>query len=105
VSVNGRSYDVVVSAGGEIEHVQQSAAPVAKAPGAAADEVTAPMSGNIVKVLVKPGQQVAANDILIILEAMKMETEVRAPNAGTVATVEVREGDTVELGATLVTLG
>ena len=62
------------------------------------------MSGNIVKILVKPGQQVAANDIVIVLEAMKMETEVRATSAGTVAGIEVKEGDTVELGSTLLTL-
>jgi oxaloacetate decarboxylase alpha subunit len=107
VSVNGRSYDVVVSAGGKIENVQPAvAAPAASATTSAnaGSAVTAPMAGNIVKVLVKPGQQVAANDIVIVLEAMKMETEVRAPAAGTVAGVEVKEGDTVELGSTLLTL-
>jgi len=103
VNVNGRSYDVVVSAGGEIEQVQPTAAPAA-APSGSAEDVSAPLSGNIFKVLVKPGQQVAENDILIVLEAMKMETEVRAPCSGSVAAVEVKEGDTVELGATLVTL-
>ncbi|MGD2167847.1 MAG: sodium-extruding oxaloacetate decarboxylase subunit alpha [Gammaproteobacteria bacterium] len=104
VSVNGRSYDVVVSAAGEIEQVQPAAAAPAT-PSSTADAVTAPLSGNIFKVLAKPGQQVAANDVLIILEAMKMETEVRAPRAGTVASIDVKEGDTVELGATLLTLG
>ncbi|MGD8323874.1 MAG: sodium-extruding oxaloacetate decarboxylase subunit alpha [Gammaproteobacteria bacterium] len=104
VSVNGRSYDVVVSAAGEIEQVQPAAAAPAT-PSSTADAVTAPLSGNIFKVLAKPGQQVAANDVLIILEAMKMETEVRAPRAGTVAAIDVKEGDTVELGATLLTLG
>ena len=54
--------------------------------------------------LVKPGQQVAARDVLVILEAMKMETEVRAPKAGTIASISVKEGDTVELGQTLLEL-
>ena len=108
VSVNGRSYDVVVSAGGEIENVTPapaaSPAPQPAQASGTAEAVTAPLSGNIFKVIAKPGQSVAANDVLIILEAMKMETEVRAPRAGTVASIDVREGDTVDLGATLVTL-
>jgi oxaloacetate decarboxylase alpha subunit len=107
VTVNGRAYDVVVAAGGEIEHVEPmepakaASAPASSAPAAA---VEAPLSGTIFKVVAKPGQSVAENDLLIVLEAMKMETEVRAPRAGQVATIDVREGDSVELGATLLTL-
>ena len=65
----------------------------------------APLAGNIFKVNVKPGDAVAAGDVIIILEAMKMETEVRAPNAGTVGSVAVAEGDKVAVGDTLLTLG
>jgi oxaloacetate decarboxylase alpha subunit len=107
VTVNGRAYDVVVAAGGEIEHVEPmepakaASAPASSAPAAA---VEAPLSGTIFKVVAKPGQSVAENDLLIVLEAMKMETEVRAPRAGQVASIDVREGDSVELGATLLTL-
>jgi len=104
VTVNGRAYDVVVAAGGEIQHVEPVPAATQAVATRAASTVTAPLSGTIFKVIAKPGQQVAENDILIILEAMKMETEVRAPHAGKVAGVDVKEGDAVELGATLVTL-
>lgn len=109
VNVNGRSYDVIVSAGGEVEHIEPAAASApasapAPAAGGKSEAINAPLSGNIFKVLVKPGQQVAENEVLIILEAMKMETEVRAPRAGAVSAVEVREGDSVDLGATLISL-
>jgi len=104
VMVNGRAYDVVVAAGGEIQHVEPVPAVTQSASVRPASAVTAPLSGTIFKVIAKAGQQVAENDILIILEAMKMETEVRAPHAGKVASVDVKEGDAVELGATLVTL-
>ena len=60
------------------------------------------ITGNIFKVPVKPGQAVKSGDILIILEAMKMETEVRSPFDGTIVSVAVKEGDTVEHGQTLV---
>jgi len=54
--------------------------------------------------MVAPGDHVQQGDVIIILEAMKMETEVRAAHAGTVGTVEVREGDAVAVGQTLLTL-
>ena len=88
-------------------------APVAAAPAApatahtavaAGESVTAPMPGNILKVLVSPGQQVSEGDTLVILEAMKMENEVVAPRAGTVAQILVSKGSTVETGAALVVL-
>ena len=82
------------------------AAPAAASPAAVAagESVTAPMPGNILKVLVSPGQQVGEGDTLVILEAMKMENEVVAPRAGTVAQILVSKGSTVETGAALVVL-
>ena len=80
-----------------------AAAPAASgAKGSAA--VKAPMPGNIMKINVKPGQAVKKGDVLVVLEAMKMENEICAPNDATVATVEVAQGATVETDAVLVTL-
>jgi biotin carboxyl carrier protein len=62
------------------------------------------MPGNIIKVNVKPGQSVKKGDVLVVLEAMKMENDVCAPEDGTVASVEVAQGATVETDAVLVTL-
>jgi biotin carboxyl carrier protein len=66
--------------------------------------VVAPMPGRIVKVLVQPGEAVQARQGLVVVEAMKMENEVRAPHAGIVADVRVREGSSVEANAVLVVL-
>ena len=81
-------------------------APVAApAPAAAgATSVTAPMPGNILDVSCTVGQAVTAGQALIVLEAMKMENEIVAPVAGTVASINVKKGDTVETDAVLVTL-
>lgn len=107
ITVNGQNYVVQVTEGGDISNVQPAAAPAASAPAPAAsggEPVAAPLAGNIFKVLVSPGQAVQEGDVIIILEAMKMETEVRAPRAGTVGSVDVREGDAVTVGDTLLTL-
>jgi biotin carboxyl carrier protein len=72
--------------------------------GAGARQVTAPMPGRIVKVLVNPGDVVAERQGLIVVEAMKMENELRAPRAGTVIDVRVREGASVEAHAVLVVI-
>jgi oxaloacetate decarboxylase alpha subunit len=69
------------------------------------DPIPAPLAGNIFKVNVKPGDKVRDGDVIVILEAMKMETEVRAPKDGLVGTVSVAEGDKVAVGDTLLTLG
>ena len=79
-------------------------APAAAAP-VAGDAVTAPMPGNILKVNVTPGQAVKEGDVLVVLEAMKMENEILAPKACTVKQVLVSKGSTVDTGATLVVLG
>jgi oxaloacetate decarboxylase alpha subunit len=113
VSVNGQAYDVEVAPGGAVSSItpqaQPAAAPApAPTPAAAApvtaEAVNAPLAGSIFKILVKPGQAVSSGEVIIILEAMKMETEVRAPRDGTVADVTVKEGDAVELGHRLLDL-
>jgi len=109
ITVNGKQYVVEVAEGGEIGQVQsqddagQAAAPAAPA-ASSGETVSAPLAGNIFKVNVKPGDQVAEGDVVIILEAMKMETEIRAASAGTVSAVKVKEGDSVSVGDALVVL-
>jgi oxaloacetate decarboxylase alpha subunit len=105
IEVNGKPYDVVVSPKGAVETV--TAAPTAAAPpaaGAGGTVVGAPLTGNIFKIKVVQGQQVQAGEVVLLLEAMKMETEVRAPVAGVVADIRVREGDGVHVGDPLLTL-
>ena len=77
---------------------------VAAGTGAGPRSVVAPMPGRIVKVLVQPGEAVRARQGLVVVEAMKMENEVRAPQAGIVGEVRVREGSSVEANAVLVVL-
>jgi oxaloacetate decarboxylase alpha subunit len=105
VDVNGKKFVVAVSEGGEITQIQgeggAASAPAASggsAPAPAAGEgepLVAPLGGNIFKVHVSPGDTVEEGDVLIILEAMKMETEVRAPKAGTIGEVFIKVGDAV----------
>lgn len=117
ITVNGTPYNVTVEEG------TSSAAPVASAPAPAAApapqaapkaapapaaagsvKVDAPMPGNILDVKVSNGTVVKAGQVLVILEAMKMENEIVAPQDGTVASINVNKGDTVEAGQTIVTL-
>ena len=81
------------------------AAPAAPAVTAAGETVKAPMPGNIMKVNVSAGQAVKEGDVLVVLEAMKMENEIMAPKAGTVAQVLVQKGSTVNTDAPLVVIG
>jgi oxaloacetate decarboxylase alpha subunit len=118
VTVDGRAYDVVVAQGGEVTQVASAApaTPAASAPAAAAaappaapppggvTNVPAPLAGNIFKINVAAGQAVRSGDVIMILEAMKMETEVRSPEDGTVHSVLVKEGDAVQVGDLLLTL-
>ncbi|EAR10263.1 sodium-extruding oxaloacetate decarboxylase subunit alpha [Reinekea blandensis] len=97
VTVNGKTYNPSITEGGEA-----SAAP--QPTESAGVEVPAPLAGNIFKVLVSPGEAVEEGQVVMILEAMKMETEVSAPQAGTVSQVAVKEGDSVSVGDTLLTL-
>jgi biotin carboxyl carrier protein len=70
----------------------------------APQRVTAPMPGKVVKVLVRQGDLVAARQGVVVVEAMKMENELRAPKAGTVAAINVSEGASVDAGAVLVVI-
>ena len=91
----------------EEEFGVSAAAAAVAAPAAAAGAVTvkAPMPGNILDVKVKAGASVKAGDVLVILEAMKMENEIMAPCDGTVTSVSVTKGAAVESGALLCTIG
>ncbi|ATC83346.1 MULTISPECIES: sodium-extruding oxaloacetate decarboxylase subunit alpha [Pseudoalteromonas] len=106
VKVDGKVYDVVVAQGGELkevtlkdsEHLPQSASV------ASGETLNAPLAGNIFKVKVKAGQAVNEGDVVVIMEAMKMETEVRAMHSGTVAEVLVSEGDAVTTGDAIIAM-
>ncbi|WP_121258346.1 acetyl-CoA carboxylase biotin carboxyl carrier protein subunit [Nocardioides ferulae] len=114
VTVNGQSYDVEVEveeepkptlgaifmAGGSF-----SAPPAAAAPtGGDGDGVRAPLAGTVARIPVEEGQQIEAGAVLVVLEAMKMETEITAPEAGTVGAILVKPGDAVTGGQVLVEL-
>ena len=122
VTLNKRVYEVEVEQGeamlvdeydavAPVPVAVPAAAPVAAAPVAAAapapaavaagEVVKSPMPGNILKIQVSQGQQVKEGDVLIILEAMKMENEIVAPKAGSVAQIIVTKGQVVETGAPL----
>ncbi|MGH1540230.1 MAG: biotin/lipoyl-containing protein, partial [Arenicella sp.] len=108
----GQKFDVVV--GPSDADISVSAAPAAAAGNAAqpvqapasggGSSIEAPLSGNIFKVNVKVGQTIAENDVVVILEAMKMETEVRSVVAGTVQSIQVSEGDAVNVGQPILTI-
>ena len=110
VELEGKAFVVKVSEGGDISHVATTTAPAAPqvapapAPTSGGTPVTAPMAGNIWKVVATEGQTVAAGDVLFILEAMKMETEVKAAQAGTVRGICVKAGDAVAVGDTVMNL-
>jgi len=109
VEVQGQQYIVRVSPGGDLQPATPVAASAAASasPAAASGTVgiTAPLSGNVFKVNVKEGDRVENGDIVLVMEAMKMETEIRSTSAGQVIKVLVREGDTVSVSQTLITLG
>ena len=132
VTLNGRTYEVEVEAGKAMlvdEYEAYAPAPAASAPAsapaaaaapaapaastapaaapavqAAGETITAPMPGNILRIEVTNGAAVKAGQILIVLEAMKMENEILAPRDGTVAQTLVQKGSTVETGSPLVVL-
>ena len=122
LTLNGRTYEVEVELAEPMlmqefrsyapapaaEVVEAAPSEVPAAAPCVADEgecVSAPMPGNILKVNVAPGQAVKEGEVLVILEAMKMENEIIAPKSGTVKQVLVSKGTTVETGAPLVFIG
>jgi len=125
ITLNGRTYEVEVEAGkamllDEYEAIAPAPAAAPAVPAAAAaapaapaaapvaggeNAVKAPMPGTILKVNVQNGQAVKEGDVLVVLEAMKMENEILAPKAGTVTQVLVSKGSTVDTGAALVVIG
>ena len=120
VNVDGNEYVVKVDDGGDVTDLAPvngaplsfggsapaagGAAPAAM-PAGGGEPLPAPLAGNIWKILVQPGQQVEEGQTLMILEAMKMETEVSAASAGVVGSISVKEGDAVKVGDTLLTIG
>jgi biotin carboxyl carrier protein len=123
VEVNGVTFDVDISDIGDLmipttPPKQQQAAPQAAAPAAApaqpaaapataavGNAITSPMPGQVQKILVSPGDTVKVGDIVVTIEAMKMENQIRATMEGTVSKIMVSEGDVVAEGAPLVALG
>lgn len=123
VTLNNRTYEVEVEAGQAMLVDEYEAyapapaavpAPIAAAPAAASvsaapalaagEAVKSPMPGNILKINVTVGQKVNEGDTLLVLEAMKMENEIVAPKAGTVAQIIVSKGAVVETGAPLIVI-
>ena len=109
ITVNGVAYDVAVEEMGEgaarERHLSlHAAAAPAAAAGAGAIKINSPMPGNILSVKASAGQAVKKGDVLMILEAMKMENEICAPQDGTIASVQAAAGDSVESGDVLVTM-
>ena len=114
VTVNGNVYEITLEIIDKAD-IKTPAAPVAApapaaapaapvAPAAGATTITAPMPGTILKVNVANGQAVKKGDVLMVLEAMKMENEIMAPADGTVSSVNVNAGASVEAGSVLCTL-
>lgn len=97
-SVNGKSYDVSVKEG-----IEKSAA--ASAGSGAGEEVKAGVPGNVLRIEASIGDSIAEGDVIMVLEAMKMEIEVKAPKAGTIQSIAVAQGDKVVTGQALAVIG
>ncbi|EGR2846537.1 oxaloacetate decarboxylase subunit alpha [Vibrio cholerae] len=109
VKVDGVVYDVEVGPQGQLTSVLPAGQKAAPKPTVAtttqgAEAVAAPLAGTIFKIQVEQGDEVAEGDVLIVLEAMKMETEIRAARSGVIQELHVKEGDSVRVGASLLSL-
>jgi biotin carboxyl carrier protein len=102
VSVDGQIVRVAAPRAGTAQRSRGQGAAAGKQSGQGPQSITAPMPGRIVKVLVKPGDAVQARQGLVVVEAMKMENELRSPKAGTVTDVRVTQGQSVDARAVLV---
>lgn len=114
VNVDGKVYHVEVAPSGTLTSVKPAGAAQSSVPAPASNtqasagtsqSIDAPLAGNVFKILVKSGDSIAEGDVVMILEAMKMETEIRAAFTGTVTEVTVGEGDAVSSGQPLILLG
>ncbi len=117
ITVNGKAYDVSVeeigagAASAPVQAAAPAAAPAPAAPAApaaavgAGEKVTAPMPGTILDVKVSNGDSVSKGQVIMILEAMKMENDIVAPCDGSVTSLLAKKGDTVNSGDTLATIG
>ncbi|GAC14098.1 sodium-extruding oxaloacetate decarboxylase subunit alpha [Aliiglaciecola lipolytica] len=108
VRVDGKSYEVEVAPSGQLSSVkraEQADTPAPKSSQGDAVDLNAPLAGNVFKILVREGDEVNEGDVVIIMEAMKMETEIRATDSGVVTDVLVSEGDSVHSGQALLSLG
>lgn len=118
VRVNGTDYAVTVAPDGQLTDAQPvnpialdaggsapATAPSAGASDSVSASINAPLAGNIFKLLVRNGDQVSEGDVVMIMEAMKMETEIRSLHSGVVSSIDVGEGDAVQAGQTVITLG
>ena len=106
VNVNGNNYEIAIELIDEATAQAAATAPVAAAPVQSAapsggEKITSPMPGNILSVNVSNGDTVKKGQVLMILEAMKMENEIMSPIDGTIVSVNTTKGATVESGATL----
>lgn len=115
ILIDGRSYAVTISGAGEISvngrvfHVDVFDPRELRGRRSAADAsgpqaIAAPMPGRVIRVLVEPGQEISAGEGLIVVEAMKMQNEMKAPRAGRVASVKTRAGATVSAGDVLLVI-
>ncbi len=111
VKVDGKVYQVEVAASGTLTSVKpssdnaQNPSASAESPSGDAQHIDAPLSGNVFKILVQTGDAVEEGDVVMILEAMKMETEIRSAFTGTVSEVLAKEGEAVASGQPLIALG
>ena len=109
VNVNNQDYVVVVNEGGELSHYESASInesnTTAAAPSITATTVSAPLAGTIWKVEVNVGQTVQEGEVILILEAMKMETQIVAEKKGIITSLSVKPGDAVQVGDHLVSLG
>jgi len=107
VRVNGQLFQVEVAPDGELTHIapttQASSAALSHTTQSAGQSMPCPLSGSIFKVLLKVGDKVSEGQVVVIMEAMKMETEIRANSSGSVLSIDVKEGDVVQAGQSLFT--
>jgi oxaloacetate decarboxylase alpha subunit len=106
VNVEGKDYTVTVNDGGDLSGIVAigTSAEVSGAAAAGGEPVNAPLAGNIFRVMVRPGQNIEEGATLLVLEAMKMETQICAPRSGIIGVVNVKEGDVVAVGDPLLTI-